>query len=218
MSEPGQAEPRERGRRAWLARSALTLVLLWFLPGALGAQDAAVRPVKRKLYVNPEQYRECVNEYAFVRGEEVLLSGDGMVPGETVEIVFSQGDAERSLAPARANAKGNLNAQVRIPADAATDQDARFIARAAKGEEGHGVVLASALLQIFADAHDSDGDGFSDPCDTCPNVASKDLTDSDYDGLGDACDKCPNDAENDSDGDGLCADVDPNPYAPEAAK
>ncbi len=35
---------------------------------------------------------------------------------------------------------------------------------------------------------DSDGDGFGDECDNCPEVANNDQTDSDGNGVGDACD------------------------------
>jgi len=37
------------------------------------------------------------------------------------------------------------------------------------------------------------------------------------DGIGDECDVCPFDAEDDFDGDGLCADVDPDPFNPPPA-
>lgn len=63
---------------------------------------------------------------------------------------------------------------------------------------------------------DSDRDGFADPddlsatCapDNCPTVHNRDQADLDSDGLGDLCDACPNDFANDSDSDGLCADLD----------
>ncbi len=63
---------------------------------------------------------------------------------------------------------------------------------------------------------DTDGDGFGDPgfpantCseDDCPAVADPGQADADGDGLGDACDPCFDEQVNDSDQDGLCADVD----------
>lgn len=61
---------------------------------------------------------------------------------------------------------------------------------------------------------DSDGDGFPDAIDLCPDVASATNTDSDGDGVGDACDKCPvtfNTNQADRDGDGIGDDCDPCP-------
>jgi hypothetical protein len=78
---------------------------------------------------------------------------------------------------------------------------------------------------------DADGDGIGDACDTCtdtdndrfgnpgftsntcdedncPNATNPDQADTDTDGTGDICDACPNDAQNDTDGDGICGDVD----------
>ena len=56
--------------------------------------------------------------------------------------------------------------------------------------------------------NDSDGDGFCDINDNCPNMANSLQTDADNDGIGDPCDACPNDANNDADNDGVCDDVD----------
>jgi Synergist-CTERM protein sorting domain-containing protein len=53
---------------------------------------------------------------------------------------------------------------------------------------------------------DSDGDGFADGCDTCPDVFDPDQLDSDFDLVGDACDLCPDvpdPAQLDADADGI---------------
>ena len=65
---------------------------------------------------------------------------------------------------------------------------------------------------------DSDGDGTPDCIDLCPNDDQKTQpedcgcgvaeTDSDLDGTPDCVDICPYDIDNDSDGDGVCGDVD----------
>lgn len=61
---------------------------------------------------------------------------------------------------------------------------------------------------------DTDGDGFIDACDNCPNHPNPDQIDSDADEIGDACDNCPNlpnpdqaDCDNDGKGD-VCAIAD----------
>jgi hypothetical protein len=193
------------------------------LAGAVGAQEpsaepAAFHPANRgKLYVNPAEYTPCLNETAFVRGETVLVSGSGFAAGEAVEMSFSQGDAERSLPGLRADAEGEISASIAIPADATAGEDARFGALGRQGEEGGGLLLRSSLLQIYPDARDSDSDGTKDMCDNCPNAANPGLEDGDGDGLGDACDRCPSDPDNDTDGAGLCGDVDPDPYTPQAS-
>ncbi|KAA3637410.1 MAG: choice-of-anchor B family protein, partial [Calditrichaeota bacterium] len=55
---------------------------------------------------------------------------------------------------------------------------------------------------------DDDFDGIDDDCDNCPGLSNPNQIDSDVDGIGDLCDACPNDPYNDSDGDGVCGDVD----------
>jgi hypothetical protein len=206
-----------RARRA--ARVCLAGVTAWTAFAAALAQDAASRPpVSRgRLVVSFAEYVECANDNAFIRGESVLLTGGSFQPNEPVTVTLEQESGELAVATVRATPRGGLSAIVVMPAAASTEGEARMRATAEKGDAGGGVVLRSLPLRIFADARDSDGDGFQDRCDTCPTLASPNLEDSDADGLGDACDKCPNDSDNDSDGDGLCADVDPNPYAADPA-
>jgi Thrombospondin type 3 repeat len=215
MKQPLERCRRRRKRRALrLCTAALTLSLA---PSAVLAQGAPEPPprIRGRLQVSLAEYMECAVENAFIRGEAVLLTGGDLQPNEPVEVVLEQASGDSPMGIVRANARGGLSALVTIPASAPTDEDVRLRAVAEKGELGGGVVLRSPPLRIFADARDADGDGFQDRCDTCPALASANLEDSDADGLGDPCDECANDSDNDSDGDGLCADVDPNPYAAE---
>lgn len=188
-------------------------------PVEAGPAAAEFRPQHRgKLFVSPMEWTPCLNETAFVRGQEVLLTGDGFLAREPVELVFSQDDAKRPLQATRADSEGVLSLAAVIPVDAATDREAHIDAIAREGAGGGGLELHSPPLQIFADARDSDADGVKDMCDNCPNAANPGLEDADGDSIGDACDRCPADADNDGDQDGLCADVDPDPYLPQASE
>ena len=57
-------------------------------------------------------------------------------------------------------------------------------------------------------AQDSDGDGYEDSVDNCPDTWQPTQLDGDGDGIGNWCDSCPHDANNDEDGDGICGDTD----------
>jgi hypothetical protein len=179
---------------------------------AFAEQDPPSR-MRGKLWVNPLEFTECSRESVVARGETVVLTGNGFAPNETVEISFSQADAERPLESAKSNAQGALSVRVTIPEDAATDKDARLHATAQNGADGNGLVLNSAPLPVFPDTNDSDGDGVKDMCDNCPKLASSDMTDLDGDNLGDVCDPCPTDPENGA-GTGECADGNANAQVP----
>lgn len=209
-----QATTQPSPARARRARAA-ALFVCSLACGAL-AEDAPPPAIRGRLTVSFAEYMECAVDNAFVRGEKVMLSGGGFLPNEPVRVTLVQDDGELPVGEVRATPRGGLSAIVTIPATASVAGEVRLNASAAKGEVGGGIVLRSSLLRLFAERRDSDGDGSLDHCDTCPAVASENLADGDADGVGDVCDKCPNDSDNDSDGDGLCADVDPNPYAPEA--
>jgi len=183
----------------------------------LAAQEAPAARVRGTLWVNPVEYKQCVYENVFLLGETVMLTGGNFLPNEAVAISIAQDDVESPLGEVHATARGGLDARVAIPASASVSAETRLFARAEKGESGGGVVLRSAPLRLFADARDSDGDGFQDKCDNCPALANSELADSDSDLLGDPCDACPLDSDNDGDRDGLCADVDPDPYSAGAA-
>jgi hypothetical protein len=81
---------------------------------------------------------------------------------------------------------------------------------------GDGDALGDACDACSGDnQNDVDGDGicagtgFASPKtgdhDNCPAVANPSQSNVDQDSLGDACDTCPGDAQNDVDGDGICA-------------
>jgi hypothetical protein len=189
-------------------------ICLGILPSALSAEDAAVlvKPQRGSLWVTPIEHPDCASERTLARGEKLLLTGSGFAPSEPVRIMLLHGDAEAVIATTSANASGAIQVSVAVPMEASTDDSSRMRATAEHGDGGQGLVLESPKLRIFADAGDGDTDGVPDMCDNCVELANADLADADDDGLGDACDACPTDPENDTDGDGLCADVDPDPF------
>jgi hypothetical protein len=169
------------------------LATLWLSAAVfpLAAEDASSTrsQARGKLWVTTLTHVECAPESTLVRGETVLLTGNGFAPNEAIRITFMQDDAEREVASVKANASGALQSSVEIPADAAAKPNTKLSATADLGQGGNGLVLNSIPLRIFADGTaDTDGDGTPDICDNCMDIANEDLTDTDEDGIGDACD------------------------------
>jgi Thrombospondin type 3 repeat len=206
-----------RRRHIALILNTVCAVALCFASAELSAEEVA--PGKTgmhgPLWITPTEHAECASEAAVIRGEPLLVTGSGFAAKETVSITLIDGDTELPVASVTVAANGLLQSSIELPAAAITERKVRLRATAAQGETGAGVVLTSDELVIFS-AGDTDADGVEDICDNCVSVANGDLADEDFDGIGDVCDKCPTDLENDSDGDGLCADVDPDPYEAEA--
>jgi hypothetical protein len=67
---------------------------------------------------------------------------------------------------------------------------------------------------VFVLTGDSDGDGWADPIDNCPNDHNPGQEDGEHDGVGDICDNCPeveneDQADADNDGNGNLCDICP---------
>ena len=69
-----------------------------------------------------------------------------------------------------------------------------------------GAAALDGALMFNQTCSDSDADSICDADDVCPGFS--DVADADCDVVADGCDLCPLDADNDVDGDGLCANVD----------
>jgi hypothetical protein len=190
-------------------------LIIGLAAASVAASDASPPArLRGTLWVTPVDLGECNREGAVARGDAVLLTGNGLTANATIALTFLQGDSEHALDSTRSNAHGAISARAVIPMDAQVGQSALIRASDAPGNEGAGVILNSAPLQIFADGRDTDGDGIKDMCDNCPTMASTDLTDMDGDELGDACDPCPTDPENGAGSGGRCADDNANPQVP----
>ncbi len=183
---------------------------------ALAAPSAAVPAITLgPLSLSRTAPGPCPSSKYYGIGETVTLAGAGFAPNEAIALRLSQGTATHVLPSVTANVAGGFSATVAIPAATVVGDFGTFEAHGAVGATGEGTVLFSDTLEFVSSATvDSDADGIQDRCDLCPNLATANQTDSDFDGLGDACDACVNDPENDFDRDGICADLDGDPFAP----
>lgn len=82
-------------------------------------------------------------------------------------------------------------------------KDADAVEEAARGPDA----------ELFPERADTDGDGFFDDEDNCPNASNRYQYDADGDGVGDLCDNCrytPNPEQGNADGDLLGSACDPD--------
>lgn len=141
-------------------------------------------------------------------GAEVLLGGGGFEVGAIVEfgLVLTE-EMTIDLGRATTDSDGTFKHTVEFPNDLPTEGQAVLYAMA-RGADGGWRLLVELLTLGAAPSLDEDGDGVPDICDNCMRAANQDQLDTDEDFIGDICDSCPSDAENDHDGDGLCANED----------
>jgi Thrombospondin type 3 repeat len=204
---------------AGLTASVIGAIVLAGVP--VGADQVTTHPgphPRGTLWVTADNPAPCADDKSFVLGQRVLLTGGGFAANQAVEIAIEQGDDAKPVATTKASPSGSLSFSTTIPPTLKATMNGEAITRfraVVRGADDNELALVSGMFRVFLDA-DSDGDGVRDICDNCPSVANKDQADDDNDGIGDVCDKCPHDADNDADGDGLCADVDPDPYTPAA--
>ncbi len=188
-------------------------------PLVASAQAASATPTVGRLHVRAQTPPPaCLDNLTFHQFQLVYVSGTGFAPLESVELDFRQtnGSPDIPILTLTADANGALVDQFGIvPLVSTFDEPGAFAAEAPVGAGGAGTVLVSDLLRIVGGATtDQDSDGVLDLCDLCIDDADASNVDRDGDRIGDACDTCADDPENDFDGDGLCADVDPDPYNP----
>ena len=72
----------------------------------------------------------------------------------------------------------------------------------------HGDACDNCAATANDDQANGDSDSQGDVCDNCAAITNEDQANQDGDIYGDVCDICPKDADNDSDSDGVCGDID----------
>ncbi|MCA9471859.1 MAG: GDSL-type esterase/lipase family protein [Nitrospirales bacterium] len=142
-----------------------------------------------------------------VPGEMARVLGSGFAPSESVTLSLVVANERLPLSTVNADANGNLDATVLIPATLPVGNVGTLEALAA-GPDGVGLLLFDLVRIADSITVDSDADGIPDGCDNCPATANTDQADQDLDGRGDICDTCPQDVAGDEDGDSICAESD----------
>lgn len=167
------------------------------------------------LTVQPATAGACPAGTVFFPGQSVRLIGSGFAAGTVIQVFFAYDGGDSVLIDTTsADGSGALDSTVMIPSDVSAPAAGMFkVFGNTPGGERLGL---TALIQIApSPGGDTDGDLIPDVCDNCPAVANPGQENDDSDAFGNACDPCPHDANNDSDGDGLCGDVDACPFDPD---
>jgi len=143
-------------------------------------------------------------------GEQLRIQGDGFAAGAQVDLqLWAGGDFFADLGSVAADGTGAIDLVMSIPGSVATPD---FVLLEADGPAPSGLRHLRSMVTVGpAVPADTDGDGIPDFCDNCPSIPNASQDDDDSDQQGNACDSCPMDMMNDSDGDGLCKDVDSCP-------
>jgi hypothetical protein len=130
-----------------------------------------------------------------VPGQTVSISGAGFAAGANITIYFKAPGPPQALKTLTADGAGQFGTTVTLPADTPPRLLATLEA-AGTGANAQPRTLIGFVTIGPGLAVDSDGDGISDACDSCPTVSNPNQADADFDGLGDACDPCPTDPLN----------------------
>jgi hypothetical protein len=120
-------------------------------------------------------------------------------------------------APAAVNTNAPSDSEDDYRPQVATDGGGNWVA-VWESRENLGGTLGTDYDVLVARSTDTDGDGYDNSRDNCPDVYNPEQTNSDGDPPGDACDNCPtadNEDQADGDGDGMGNVCDPCPADPD---
>ena len=190
-------------RRTWLFLTVLGML-------AISGEVPAQTPAGGRLVVrDATRSSPCLDGTVFFEGQSVRLDGSGFDSGATVTISFGEDyDTLTALSTTSADGSGAIDHVVAIPTGLSTPVLGVIRAVGPTGAGARTLYLDELLPIADGPGSDTDLDGIPDICDNCPGLPNAGQEDDDGDELGNPCDSCPNDAANDSDGDGLCGDVD----------
>ena len=144
------------------------------------------------------------------RADDAAVSRDASGGGDDARLEVDAGPADGSVTDTGVVDAGIDGGAVdggigdgRVVDGAAADGSA-VDAGLVDGEFGDAAVDGAAPDSSGDAAVDTDGDGWFDDADNCPEIANPEQNDADGDGVGDLCDPCPEGgADHDEDGDGV---------------